>query len=210
MNTGKAESRQTGAELAVIAEISPRGLESDEGREIAARLAEQALTGLPEWRRGAARIYAHNLADGPVDQCVAGLRRLMNDEEEEVRREAGWTVHPLRGEHLAVLRDFLLEFAASRSAPRELHGLGEYLWEHGPVNPPWALSMVDAILDNQHPEEGRGSFGGGEDLVRLVLRIYTDPIADEALRERAMDTFDRLMDRYAYHALTALDEWDRR
>jgi hypothetical protein len=70
MNTGKAESRQTGAELAVIAEISPRGLESDDAREIAARLAEQAVTGLPEWRRGGARIYAHNLADGPVDQCT--------------------------------------------------------------------------------------------------------------------------------------------
>ncbi|HEX2094842.1 MAG TPA: hypothetical protein VHG28_20755 [Longimicrobiaceae bacterium] len=210
MNTASQESRQRGAELAVLAQISPRGLESDEAREIALRLAEQAVTGAAEWRRGAARIYAHNIADGPTDLCVAGLRRLLDDDEEEVRREVAWMVHHLRGEHLAGLRDFLLELAGSRSAMTHLHDLAEYLWEHGPIYPLWALSMVDAILDNRHSEEGRGGYGGGEELVRLVLRIYNDPMADEALRDRVMDTFDHLMDRFAYHAWTALDEWDRR
>jgi hypothetical protein len=46
--------------------------------------------------------------------------------------------------------------------------------------------------------------------VRLVLRIYTDPTADAAIKSRAMDAFDRLMERYAYEALRALEEWDRR
>ncbi len=46
--------------------------------------------------------------------------------------------------------------------------------------------------------------------MRLVLRIYTDPTADAAIESRAMDAFDRVMERYAYEAQRALEKWDRR
>ncbi len=64
------------------------------------------------------------------------------------------------------------------------------------------------MLDNQHQIEHLRR--GGEELVRLVLRLYTDPTADAATKSRAMDAFDKLMERYAYEAQRALDEWDRR
>ena len=40
--------------------------------------------------------------------------------------------------------------------------------------------------------------------------MYTDPTADAGTKGRAMDAFDKLMERYAYEAGRALDEWDRR
>jgi hypothetical protein len=46
--------------------------------------------------------------------------------------------------------------------------------------------------------------------VRLVLRLYTGTTADEALRSRAMDVFDGLMERYTFEAQRVLEEWDRR
>jgi hypothetical protein len=53
-------------------------------------------------------------------------------------------------------------------------------------------------------------FSGGEDLVRLVLGIYTSPLSDEDLRKRAMDIFDQLMNVFTGQALMVLGEWDRR
>jgi hypothetical protein len=59
------------------------------------------------------------------------------------------------------------------------------------------------MLVNQHPIEPL-SRGGGEELVRLVLRLYTDPTADVVAKGRSMDAFDKLMERYAYEAQRAL------
>ncbi len=76
-----------------------------------------------------------------------------------------------------------------------------------------ALESVEAaetMLDNRHPVEPLLRRRGGEELVRLVLRLYTDPTADAAIKSRAMDAFDRLMERYSYEAQRALEEWDRR
>lgn len=209
MCSEKQESRQRGAELAVLARISTRGLESDAAIEAAERLAEKAITGPPEWRRGAARVYAHNLIDGPTELCVEGLRKLLDDPDEDVRQEADWFVHRLREGHMFSLRDFLAEFAASRAFQESPHSFDEYLWENGEIDPNWALEMVGVILDNAHPVGRHGAWRGGEELVRLVLRIYTDPTADAARRTHAMDTFDRLMDQFATYAWTALEEWDR-
>jgi hypothetical protein len=72
----------------------------------------------------------------------------------------------------------------------------------------WALSVLEAALDNRHPAGPIRR--GGEQFVRLVLRLYTDPTTDAAIKSRAMDAFDRLMERYAYEARRALEEWDRR
>jgi hypothetical protein len=49
---------------------------------------------------------------------------------------------------------------------------------------------------------------GSEELVRLVIRIYTDPTADGLRRENATDLFDRLMGSSGY-AWRVLEEWDR-
>jgi hypothetical protein len=52
-------------------------------------------------------------------------------------------------------------------------------------------------------------FAGGEELIRLVLLVYTDPTVDDSIREWAMDLFDRLMEKFLRPAQKVLQEWDR-
>ena len=90
----------------------------------------------------------------------------------------------------------------------EVDDFAEYLWEYGPDDPTWALGVLEVALNNPHPT--RYIRRGGEQFVRLALRVYTDPTADTDTKIRAMDAFDKLMERYAYEAGRALEEWDRR
>ena len=107
------------------------------------------------------------------------------------------------------VRRFVEEFAASRALADGENAFAEFLWEYGLDDPSWALSIVETMLDNRHLREPLRRTGG-EELVRLVLRVYTDPTTDATLQERAMDAFDKLMERYAYEAQRTLEEWDRR
>jgi hypothetical protein len=210
MHADAPDARRRGAELVVLSALSAAGLENDEARALAAQLESEAITGLSEWRRGAAHVYAHNWADHPTGQCETALRRLFDDPDADVRRQAAWMTHKLRPEHAVTRQEFLRAFAASHAARSGAHDFAEYLWEHGMLDPEWALSVVETLLANQHADDEHRGFGGGDDLVRLVLRIYTDHGGSAALRERAMTVFDGLMERFAGSALTALSEWDRR
>lgn len=51
-------------------------------------------------------------------------------------------------------------------------------------------------------------YSGIEELIHLVLKIYTDPTASN-LQTEAMDVFDMLMEKYSGYANRILDEWDR-
>lgn len=210
MHAEAPDARRRGAELAVLNALSTAGPEDPATTALATDLEQQAVAGEPEWRRGAANVYAHNWADDPLGRCEVGLRRLFDDPDGEVRRTAAWMTHKLRPEHAVTRQDFLLAFAVSRAARAGAHHFAEYLWEHGLVEPAWALAVVEALLDAPHDEDdGAGWFAGGDDLVRTVLRVYTGATRGEALRERAMTVFDRLMERFAGDALAALAEWDR-
>jgi hypothetical protein len=203
------ETRQRGAELAVLGYLSPRGLENTEAVALATDLAQEIMGGPADLRRGAARIFAHNLADHPADECEAGLRRLLDDPDLDVRREVAWMTHRLRPEHMITRQSFLSAFAGSWAVRSGLQEFTEFVWEHCGVDPAWALTAVETLLDSTHPNEHQGWFGSEEHLVRLTLRVYTDPLADAELRERAMRGFDRLMERFSSRALNALSEWDR-
>ena len=209
MKHGDEECAQRGAELACVASISSaNALGSDEDLSTARALAESAVTGPPALRRGAARIYARNMDSRQSAACTRELIRLLDDEDDEVRRLVGGAFSHAHGVWDPGTRRFVEEFAASRALAEEPDDFAEYLWEYGPDDPPWALSVLEAALDNLPPA---GSIRrGGEQFVRLVLRIYTDPTADAAIKSRAMNAFDRLMERYAYEARRALAEWDRR
>lgn len=209
MQARSPRDRQRGAELAVLGALSSAGLEDDAARALANELAESAITGALEWRQGAARIFAHNWADYPGPECQAGLVRLFNDSAVEVRREAAWMTHRLRPEHVVVRQTFLSEFAASHAARSGAHDFAEHLWQHGLLDPAWALSVVATLLENPYADEEGPWFGGGESLVRLVLRVYTEQSAGTALRERATTLFDQLMQRFAGYAMAAISEWDR-
>jgi hypothetical protein len=201
--------QQRGAELACIAAISLSALESEEAQSHAAALAETVITGLVSWRRGAARIYAFNLPKG-CDPCVVGLTRLLDDEDEQIQRLIGGTFRSMRDEHIFALRGFIDSYAKSRALRRGLHEFTEYLWKHGPVDPVWALSIVGLVLDIAYSNLSELIFVGAEELIRVVLRVYTDPTVEDSTRERAMDLFDRLMEKFLRPAQKILGEWDRK
>jgi hypothetical protein len=210
MNGDHESLQQRGAELACIAAISPVPPDSGEGRGDADALAESTITGPAAWRRGAARVFAGNVTTEVSARCVDTLRRLMDDDDKDVRQSINGVFHRLRDEHFLQLRDLIEAFAASRSLSKETHWFTEFLWEHGVIDPSLSLSVVEKLLANEGREVEEPAFKitGGEELVRLVLRIYTDPSA-AALRGRAMDIFDRLMDVYTGQAQMVLGEWDR-
>jgi hypothetical protein len=103
------------------------------------------------------------------------LTQLVNDDDERVRRFVSGCFASLRTEHVFSLRSFIEAFAESRSLETGFHDFTEFLWEHGPVSPIWALGIVEAILNNPYSVRSEMSFGSGEELVRLVLRVYNRP-----------------------------------
>ena len=119
-------------------------------------------------------------------------------------------LHSLRGEHIFKLRQFIDAYAGSHAAVDGMHQFAEYLWKHGTLDPLWALSVVETILGNEYLGKGSRWSPGGEELTRLVLRIYNDPTIEEETSEHAMNVFDRLMERYSSQVHKVLMEWDRR
>lgn len=210
MGAESDECRQRGAELACIAAISPRALKTETNLMLARGLAEKTLTGDVVWRRGAARIYAFNIIDGPREQCAVALKTLLNDQDAQVCQYIGTLFHRLRPEHLQELRSFMGDFAKSRSFQYQSHFFAEYLWEHSTLFPDLTLSLIDIALQNEYPEESNAGHRSGEEFVRSVLRIYTDPTVDELTQQRAIDIFDHLMKRFPSQSQHVLDEWDRR
>lgn len=204
------ECCQRGAELACIADVSSaEALGSQEALSAARRLAQEASEGPEATRRGAARVYAHNMDGVRAAFCAEKLSRFLNDDSEQVRMEATRAIDDAPGIHSAELREFVESFAASAALHEGAHELADYLWQHGTDDPAWALSVLETITTNS--QESRSPYPRSADkLVRLALRIYTDPIADSNLKERAMDVFDRLMEQHKYEAQRTLDEWDRR
>lgn len=210
MNGDHESLQQRGAELMCIAAISPVPPDSGKGRSDADELAESTITGPVAWRRGAAHVFASNVTTEVSSRCVEVLRRLMDDDDKEVRGFVNAVFHGLRDEHFLQLRDLIEAFAASRPLSEETHWFTDFLWEHGIIDPSLSLSIVERLLANEGHEVEEPAFKttGGEELVRLVLRIYTDPFA-ASLRGRSMDIFDRLMDVYTGQAQMVLGEWDR-
>lgn len=199
--------QQYGAEFACTVAMSPYIQLTDAERTEAQILTTEATTGTSAHRLAIARVYAANIANVP--SLAQDLSKLLNDEDVQVRRMAGSFVDHLQARHIFELREFLEDFAASRAMHRELHAFAKYLWEHGTLDSSWTLSIVTLILNNQYSSEETIWDTGAEKLIRLVLNIYHDPTVLR-LREKAMDVFDRLMDRYTSEAQRVLRQWDDR
>lgn len=209
MEGGDDSGEQRGAELACIAAISPRALSSDEELMEAQALAHTAYTGRPTWRRGAAHVYAVNVADGPSQACADRLLVLVNDDDEAVQRFVSGVFPSLRGEHLTEIRDFIDGYATSRSLHKGVDVFGQYLWEYGWIDPAGALSLTQTVL-NTLRSTSTLPFFVGDHFVRLVLRVYADPTNDDDIRRQAMDIFDHALEYNAFAAPLVLREWDQR
>ncbi|MBE2222901.1 MAG: ATP-binding protein [Anaerolineae bacterium] len=211
MHYSNEEVQERGAGLACVAAISGGAIESEEAFAAAQALADQAISGLPAWRRGAAHIYTYNMTHGSSIEtqqlCQEKVCQLFDDEDKEVREKINHKFYAMSGEHFFELRKFMEEYAFAKYHPLE-HHFAEYLWEHGMQDPSWSLAIVQTILNKEEqPDQWRS---GIEELMRLILRIYTSPLVDDAIKNEALDTFDLLMRQYAGTANKILSEWDRR
>jgi hypothetical protein len=209
MNGQDEMSQQRGAELACIAMLSPLALESDQEHADAKRLADIAISGRATWRRGAARVYTHNITSESSKICIEELYKLLDDEDVEVRRSIIEVFSFLRGDHMISMRQFLNAYASSRSIQEGMDQFAEYLWEYGQLDPRWSLSVVEIILNNEQLPEDGPWLSGSEELTRLALRIHTDQTVEPITRRQAMDVFDKLMELSFFEAQRALEEWDR-
>jgi hypothetical protein len=210
MNEKFEEIQQRGAELACIASISPKALETAENQADAQEIAKPALIGPTPWRRGAAHVYAVNIASEFSDVCVAGLLQVLDDEDKKVRQFISGAFPRLGDEHIFKLRHFMEAYAASRALSGGRDQFIEYLLKCGLLDPQWALSVTAIILNNPQRTNDFEGFAGGEELIRLVIRIYTHPLVDDDTCRLSMDLFDQLMERYKPEAYLVLGEWDRR
>lgn len=211
MDAVDEQSKQQGAILACIAAMSPKALESEEYRASAQTMASEALVGDPALRRGAAIVYTRNILSpevGPI--CLRVLLTLLDDDDDGVQGYISGVFRSLRADHVISMRGFIEAYAASPMFYNSSHQFLDYLAEHGLLDPQWTLTVIEMILQNTHQSDEARWYRGGSDLIRIVLRIYTDPTADSLVRSRAMDVFDQLMERYGGEAQLILSEWDDR
>lgn len=203
------EAQQRGAEIACLVFLSYRSSTSGEERAERQSLAAMTQAGTVTWRRGAARIYSNNINSDAEAECAEGLLYLLNDSDKEVRNHNSRTFYALKDDHVFSLRKFIESYAASASLHESAYKFSDYMWEHGVLDPEWALSIIETVLKNDSGSEPMLRVTRSEKFIRLVLRIYTDPSVDDVLRERAMDTFDKLIEKFGGNVQTVLHEWDR-
>ena len=134
--------------------------------------------------------------------------QLLTDDDQQVRQNISHVFSGLKSRHFFSLRPFLDAFAASSGTLEDM--FTEYLWEHGLLDPDWTLSTVKTIINTVQQQPAQKWRSEAEGLIRLVLRIHTEPTSDENLQKEAMDVFDSLMEHYSRYALKILSEWDQR
>lgn len=196
-------TRQAGASLACLAAFHEPG---------AMLLAERAITGDAAMRTGAAQVYARNLEYREIQAvCENGLRRLLDDPEEQVRKEVGKCFLYLRPEHLTDLRPFIRDFLGSPSLRSGAEHLVRYLKSVACDDYDLTLAATTRILDELGDTvlDIRTRWAILEaDLVQLPLAVYQHA-ADPAIKARAMDLFERLLTAGSRSAHRALADWDR-
>jgi hypothetical protein len=200
--------KERGAQLACLAALSTRALESDLARTQAQELAQSTLAGPGAWRRGAAFIYSHNIAGNLWDVCLPNVISLLKDDDEQVLRHINSIFLRIKEEHMRPLQELLNIYA--NTVKLFDTNFSEFLFEYGLSDPAWALLAVQSYVERARQSAQHPFQFGLEELLRLVLQIYNYPFGSEELRKDAMDVFDSLMKDYSAEARGILKEWDLR
>ena len=197
-----AEARRVAAREACLATFAT---------DAALPLARAALAGDEATRYGAAEVYAANLGDESVGRlCEAPLRQLFDDEDADVRREAGTCFRGLHGAALTRHLDLVEDFASSKALTENAHDiLDAILRMDGPF--PNAAGRVGLEILNR-----AGSAAGdiatawsahSPDISAIAVRL--NAFGSDSGRALALDLFDRLCEVGAYGVDRALDNFDR-
>jgi hypothetical protein len=197
--------REQGAQLASVGLISSSVLESDEAIAKAAELVENCIAGDVNLRRGAAKVFSNNLANSSVeDVCEKYVSELLSDEDDEIRGAIDRAFTDFDGSFVFSKRNLIEKYARSRNVIELSYA--EFMLNYGMLDPKWAINIIGSQIRNSELATS-GWHSGIDELVRLVLKIYTNA-ADDGLREEAMDIFDQLLKRFSRYVHKALSEWD--
>ena len=196
-------TRQAGARLVCLASFH-----YPEARE----LENQMMQGNEAMRRGAAEVYAHNIAHLELgDICLERLRKLLYDPDPKVRTYVGECFENLRPEHVDDVRHFITEFLLSPSLLEGTDHLLDYIASVAAFEHELALETTTRLLDivdTNHTEPQVSNAILDQDLARLPLTVYTHTEEAET-KSQAMALFERLLLMGSRSAQRALMDWDR-
>jgi hypothetical protein len=200
-----AKARKAGARQATLAALS---------EEAARPLAERAMNGDSETRKGAAEVLSHNVFVAPNRAyCEASLMRLFDDPDSEVRFAAGnWTQHARDEKRiepaLSVAESFVESPAFGESAESLFWAIEEAL----DAPPSLLLRAGHRFLDLVGAAAGdlsQSPAAAADSLSNLVLRAYRQAEKDPDLRRQCLDLFDRLLEVGGYGADDAIEAFSR-
>jgi hypothetical protein len=198
-----AKAREAGAKLACLAAF---------GFPAAERLRDSCLAGDVSLRKGAAVVYATNMAAPTVGQeCRERLRTLMNDDDHEVRDAAAEFWRRLEAADIRDLADFLWDWANTKSLDAGADYAARALEKHGTANPQLTLDIafrlvevLGAEITNFQTRHGMISYA----LTPAALNVY-HRAQDPAVRGRAIDLFEKLEELGCPEVRGALEAVDR-
>lgn len=210
MHHEKEEVQEQGAQLACIARISNGAMESEEALISAQILAEETTSSSARlsWKKGAATIYSNNITTNPKDDCIQKLFDLLKEEDKQIHDTISSVFYSFHDEHFFALREFIETYA--RYSKSDNQNFAEYLLEYGLLDPEWTIAVVKIALDNKYLFDQSSRASGLEEIIRVVLRIYTNSTVSDEIRKTSMDIFDVLMERSPGFSQKVLSEWDTR
>jgi len=194
---------QAGARQACIASL---GLEEADG------LAEQCLTGSEPLRKGAAQVFAANVAQAQFRSvCEDRLVQIFDDPSEKVRALASECFDKLEGDALGDTTALVERFETSAAFAANRAHLIRALETTTARLPDVTISVCKRFIEIAGTAAGdmrTRAAGEAHRLSDLIIRAYHQA-ADQAIRKRCLDTIDDLLRVGAMGLQEALGEFER-
>ena len=203
LRSPEPEVCQAGARLAGIAALT---------HEPAAGLVDEALRGDARRRLGVAQVAANCIAVPEFRAwCEATLFRLFDDDDAEVRSEAGSCFRQLQGEALDTYEDLIATFCDSRAFREDSSSILYTLEESLRRLPGMTCEVCEKFL-NRFGEEARDirtrRAGDTYTVTKLIFRTYQHHQNDE-WTSRSLDLIDRLCLDRIYDAGREFEQFER-
>lgn len=181
------EVAQTGARRACVASL---------GLEEAADLAEQCLAGSEPLRVGAAQVFAANVGGSRFRSvCESRLMPFFDDPGEKVRATAAECFDHLKGEALGQVPNLIERFQGSAAFAANHEYLIRALETTTARLPDVTISICQRFVESLGAaavdKRARTAYVADQ-LSGLVIRTYHQA-ADQAIRNRCLDTIDNLL-----------------
>jgi len=151
-------------------------------------------------RRGAAETFARNVA-----LFSDRIPVLFDDEDEEVRRLAAWSLRRIDGVRTEQVDALVRDFIPSRAFAEHFDDLIEALETVAAIDSETAVVACERAIELAGNEIGdirTARAGMGQSIMRVVLRAYRQGAPE--LRSRCLDVVDRLSELNAHGVTEAL------